>query len=193
MSADELRRALGNVRKIGREILVLDEVDSTNEFIFRLTTPATREGLVVFAETQTAGRGQHGRRWESAAGKGLWFSILLRPQILPNESPRLTNWAANTIAQTIHAQFSLAATVKPPNDIYIAQRKVAGVLLEMRAVSSAPHLAILGVGINLNHLLADFPLELHDRAGSIAMALGRGVDRQHFAAALLRALDRSYA
>src|SRR4051812_15459723 len=128
LDADELRAALGDC-VIGREILVLDETTSTNNFVFGLTTPATREGLVVFAERQTAGRGQRGNRWDSAAGKGLWFSILLRPAIAPNESPRLTSWAAETIAQAI----SSAATVKPPNDVYVAERKVAGVLLEMRA------------------------------------------------------------
>src|SRR3982750_3505518 len=113
LDADELRSALGDCL-IGREILVLDETTSTNDFVFGLTTPATREGLVVFAERQTAGRGQRGNRWDSAAGKGLWFSILLRPKIASKESPRLTSWAAQTIARTLADNLSLAATVKPP-------------------------------------------------------------------------------
>ncbi|HEY0370026.1 MAG TPA: biotin--[acetyl-CoA-carboxylase] ligase [Chthoniobacterales bacterium] len=192
MSPIELQAALAGVQTIGRDVLVLECVDSTNEFLFRLTTPATPEGLVVLAETQTAGRGQHGRRWESAASKGLWLSILLRPKLAPNESPRLTRWAAQTVAETIRAQFSLGATVKPPNDIYIDKRKVAGVLLEMRVAADGTHIGILGIGINVNHAREDFPVELRDTASSIAMALGREVDRQNFAVALLRELDRTY-
>ncbi|MFL6540370.1 MAG: biotin--[acetyl-CoA-carboxylase] ligase [Chthoniobacterales bacterium] len=186
LDADQLRIALGDC-VIGREILVLDETTSTNDFVFGLTTAATREGLVVFAERQTAGRGQHGRQWESAAGKGLWFSILLRPKITPNESPRLTSWAAETIATNL----SLDATVQPPNDIYIANRKVAGILLEMRAMTGE-HVGILGIGVNVNHAPEDFPPELRERAGSLATTLGHYVDRQKLAATLLRALDSSY-
>ncbi|MDQ6861124.1 MAG: biotin--[acetyl-CoA-carboxylase] ligase [Verrucomicrobiota bacterium] len=191
LEADALRAALRG-RIIGREVLVLDETTSTNDFVFGTATPQTPEGLVVFAERQTAGRGQHGKRWESVAAKGLWFSVLLRPKILPEESPRLTTWAASTIAGTINDQFSLGATVKPPNDVYAGARKVAGVLLEMRAVPHAPHLGILGVGVNVNHAAEDFPDELRKRAGSIALALGHNVDRLQFARALLRNLDRTY-
>jgi BirA family biotin operon repressor/biotin-[acetyl-CoA-carboxylase] ligase len=191
LDANRLRQALRGCT-IGREILVLDETTSTNDFVFGITTPETAEGLVVFAERQTAGRGQHGKQWESAAGKGLWFSILLRPKISPTESPRLTSWAADTVAETIRDQLSLGASVKPPNDVYISGQKVAGVLLELRAVPEG-HLGILGIGINVNHAPDDFPDELRARAGSLAMALGRPVERHAFAIAMLRALDRSYA
>src|SRR3954466_13409510 len=154
LDAEQLRGALGDC-VIGREILVLDQTTSTNDFVFGLATPGTPEGIVVFAERQTAGRGQRGNRWDSAAGKGLWFSILLRPKIAPHESPRLTSWAAQTIARTLAHNLSLGATVKPPNDIYIAERKVAGVLLEMRA-TTGEHVAILGIGVNVNHAPEDF-------------------------------------
>ena len=86
LAADEMRAALGTVL-IGREIIVLDQTGSTNDAILEIATPYSEEGLVLFAEDQTAGRGQRGNRWESAAGKGLWFSILLRPGIQINRSP----------------------------------------------------------------------------------------------------------
>src|SRR5205814_1051616 len=82
-------------------------------------------------------------------------------------------------------------TIKLPNDIHIDRRKVAGVLVEMRAQEGAQHLAIVGVGINVNQSSQDFPSELQGRAISLAMALGRQVDRQKFAAAVLRSLDRT--
>src|SRR5207244_13466732 len=87
--ANELQAGLGTA-VIGREITVLEQTGSTNDAILRITTPNSEEGLVVFAEHQTAGRGQRGNRWESAAGKGLWFSILLRPRMGITNSPRLT-------------------------------------------------------------------------------------------------------
>ena len=189
--ADELRDALG-VCTIGREIVVLEETASTNDSVLQRATFDTPEGLVVFAERQTAGRGQRGNTWESAAHKGLWFSILLRPKIDIGDSGRLTAWAAEAIAQTIAKEFALSATIKSPNDIYIAGKKIAGVLVEMRAQQNAPHVAISGIGINMNHRLEDFSKELRSRAISLAMVLDRQVDRQQFAIALLRNLDRTY-
>src|SRR2546421_8744986 len=124
---------------IGREIIVLAEAGSTNDVITKMSAGDWPEGFCVFAERQTAGRGRRGNQWESAAGKGLWFSILLRPKIEINESPRLTTWVADTIAHTLRDEFDLFAAVKPPNDVYIADRKIAGVLVEMRAQPGAPH------------------------------------------------------
>ena len=189
--ADEMQAALGNAI-IGREIIVLDQTGSTNDAILQIATPHSREGLVLFGEHQTAGRGQRGNRWESAAAKGLWFSILLRPRIEISRSPLLTAWAAKTISEAIEDEFSLKTTIKLPNDVQIDGRKVAGVLVEMRAHKKAPHSAIVGMGINVNQALEDFPKELQSRAISLAIALGRQVDRQNFAIALLRNLDRSY-
>jgi BirA family biotin operon repressor/biotin-[acetyl-CoA-carboxylase] ligase len=199
--ADEVRAALGSVL-IGREIIVLDQTGSTNDAILQIATPDSKEGLVLFAEHQTAGRGQRGNRWESAAGKGLYFSILLRPRIEIKHSPVLTAWAAETISEAIENEFSLKTTIKLPNDVQIDSRKVAGVLVEMRAREKAPYSAIVGIGINMNQALEDFPKELQSRAISLAIALGRSakgrirrgeqVDRQNFAIVLLRKLDRSY-
>jgi BirA family biotin operon repressor/biotin-[acetyl-CoA-carboxylase] ligase len=188
---DRIQVDLGNV-VVGREIVVLEQTGSTNDAILQLAAPDLSEGLVLFAECQTAGRGRRGNRWESAAGKGLWFSILLRPTIDMTSSPQLTMWAAEAISKLIQSEFSIKPTIKLPNDIQVDGRKVAGVLVEMRAQEKAPHIAIVGIGINVNHGLQDFPEELQSRAISLAMAVGRQVDRQKFAVALLRNLDASY-
>src|SRR5881227_3670572 len=189
--AEQMQADLGGVL-IGRKIIVLEQTGSTNDAILQFATADSGEGLVLFAEHQTAGRGQRGNRWESAAGKGLWFSILLQPRIDINNSPRLTTWAAEAISDLIQNEFFLKATIKLPNDVEINGRKVAGVLVEMRAQEKAPHLAIAGIGINVNQSLEDFPRELQSWAISLAMALDRQVNRQKFAIALLRNLDRSY-
>src|ERR1700688_2029863 len=191
LEAESFGRALGKCT-IGREIVVLEETTSTNDAILQMVTPNTREGLVLFAEHQTAGRGQRNNRWESAARKGLWFSILLRPIVDISKSARLTAWAAETVAKTIQQELALAATIKLPNDVCVEGKKVAGMLVEMRAQEKAPHFAIAGIGINVNQTLEDFSEELRPRAISLAMVLDRPVNRPEFAVALLRNLDRTY-
>ena len=189
--AEELQADLAS-GVIGREIIVFEQTGSTNDAILKIANANSKEGLVVFAEHQTAGRGQRGNRWESAAGKGLWFSILLRPKIDLASSPQLTAWAAEAVSGAIQNEFSLTPTIKLPNDVQIEGRKIAGVLVEMRAQEKAAHLAIAGIGVNVNQSREDFPKELQSRAISLAMVLRKQIDRQSFAVALLRKLDRTY-
>ena len=191
LSADKLRDGLDSTI-IGREIVVLEDTTSTNDSVLERTSTTTPEGLVVFAERQSAGRGQRNNSWESALGKGIWFSILLRPKIDIASSPRLAQWAAQTVAETISKEFLLPATMKVPNDVYVAGRKIAGILVEMHAQKSAAHIAIVGIGVNVNHQLEDFSGELAARATSLAIALDRQIDRHQFAIALLRNFDASY-
>lgn len=191
LNAEKLREAIGD-QYIGNQIQVVAETTSTNDLAWQLARDGSADGLVVFAERQTAGRGQRGNRWESAAHQGLWFSILLRPNIEPAQSPRLTAWAAQSIVTTAEEQLQIAAKVKPPNDVFSGERKIAGVLVEMRVETSGSYAAIAGIGVNVNQMPADFPQALQDRAGSLAMAAGGNVDRPEFAAALLRELNRSY-
>src|SRR5204863_7879529 len=171
---------------IGRQIIVLEQTASTNDAILQVATANSNAGLVLFAEHQTAGRGQRGNRWESAAGKGLWFSILLRPKIKINDSGKLTTWAIEAIADVIRTEFSLKPAIKLPNDVQLQGRKVAGVLVEMRAQQKKPHLAIVGIGINVNHSVEDFPPELQERAICLVMALHGPVDVQKFAVDVLQ-------
>src|SRR5437773_5197170 len=196
LSADQLKAELARGAVIGREIIVLKQTSSTNDAVSRVASMgglvSILEGLVVFAEHQTDGRGQRGNRWESAAGKGLWFSILLRPEIQLSDSGRLTIWAIEAIAEAIRIEFGLEPAIKLPNDVQLNGHKVAGVLVEMRAQDKAPHLAVVGIGINVNQSRDDFPAGLQDRAISLAMALGRQIERQNFAVALLRNLDLTY-
>jgi BirA family biotin operon repressor/biotin-[acetyl-CoA-carboxylase] ligase len=195
LTADQLQAALPGAI-IGRKSIVFEQTGSTNDAIWRVAStdglPSIPEGLVVFADHQTDGRGQRGNRWESAAGKGLWFSILLRPEIQLSDSGQLTIWAIEAIAGAIRTEFGLEPAIKLPNDVQLFGHKVAGVLVEMRAQNNAPHLAVVGIGINVNQCRDDFPTELQDKATSLAMALGRQVDRQNFAVALLRNLDLTY-
>ena len=191
LNAQKLRAELGPCT-IGREIIVLEETTSTNDVVLQMANGGAPEGIVVFAEYQSAGRGQRGNTWESAAGKGLCFSVLLRPKIAISDPVQLAQRTAQIVATTIQSEIHLSATMKPPNDIYIENRKVAGVLVEMRAQPKAPHLAVLGIGVNVNQMPHDFSEELRKRATSLAIARRGPIDRASFAVALLRNLDRFY-
>jgi len=189
--ADDLRAALGECR-LGNQLIVVDQARSTNDLAWEAEARGEAEGFVVFAEQQTAGRGQYGRRWESAPYKGLWFSVLLRPRITLGESPQLTSLLAGVVAATIIEQTGCAASIKAPNDIYVADRKVAGVLVEGRTERDGSYVAVAGLGVNVNQALEDFPLELQATAGSLGMAIGRQLPRAHLAVALLQKLETGY-
>jgi len=191
LSRAKLRAQLGRCT-IGREVIVLEQTTSTNDVVLQMANSGAPEGLVVFAEYQSAGRGQRGNAWESAAGKGLWFSVLLRPKVAISDPVELAQRTAQIVATAIQNEFHLLATVKLPNDIYLENRKVAGVLVEMRAQPNAPHLVVLGIGVNVNQMPHDFPEELRGRATSLAIARHGPIDRFSFAVALLRNLDLLY-
>jgi BirA family biotin operon repressor/biotin-[acetyl-CoA-carboxylase] ligase len=189
--AAELRAGLAGAR-IGNEIVVVEEARSTNDLAWEAVERGTPEGFVVFAERQTAGRGQYGRRWESAPYKGLWLSILLRPALTLPESPQLTSLLAEVVAETITEQTGCAATIKPPNDIYLAGRKVAGILVEGRTENGGGYVAVAGIGINVNQTVDEFPEDLRTTAGSLAMATGRSIDRTKLAMRLLSNLEKRF-
>lgn len=191
LAADELRAALGECR-MGNQLIVVEEARSTNDIVWAAAERGAPEGFVVFAERQTAGRGQYGRSWESAPYQGLWFSVLLRLGITLNQSPRLTSLLAEVVAAVISEETGCAASIKAPNDIYVTGRKVAGILVEGRMASDGNYIAVAGLGVNVNQMLEDFPEELQASAGSLRMAAGRSIERSPLAVALLRKLETSY-
>jgi len=190
--ATELRAGLEGLR-IGNEMVVVEETESTNDLVWKAVERGEPEGFVVFAERQTKGRGQYGRRWESAPYLGLWFSILLRPALTLAQSPKLTVQLAEAVAATIAEETGCAPTLKWPNDIYVSGRKVAGVLIEGRTASDGSYVAVAGIGINVNQTIEDFPEELREIAGSLATTTGKKFSRSKLAAALLRNLDVAHA
>jgi BirA family biotin operon repressor/biotin-[acetyl-CoA-carboxylase] ligase len=186
--ADDLLSRLGPCALV-REIVVFAETGSTNESAMQRGRQGAENGLVIFAERQTAGRGRFGRPWASASHRGLWFSLLLRPTLPASTWPRLTTWAAVSLAATIENSLGLAAGIKWPNDIYIQGRKIAGILAESGVDAAGQPFAVVGLGVNVNHDPGDFPPELEGKAGSLRMVSGRLIDRPTLATNLLRELD----
>jgi len=170
----------------GAPVQVLEETSSSNDDLLRLGEEGAPEGSLVFAERQTAGRGQFHRPWASASGLGLWFSLLLRMEINDRTIPALSAFAAVALVQTAKALGLTDSVIKPPNDVLITGRKVAGILIETR--SGRNPFAVVGIGLNVNHSLTDFPPALQECATSLAMASGAQHDRHQVAELLLSRL-----
>ena len=184
--ADDLHARLGRCALAG-EILVFEETSSTNDVAARLGREGHPGGLAVFAERQTSGRGRFGRRWDSAARNGLWFSLLLRPPWPPAQWVRLTTWAGVGVAGAVERTLGRPVQIKWPNDVLIDGRKVAGILTESSTDASGQLFAVVGIGVNVNQ--ETFPPEVADRAASLRQFTGRNLDRPALAANLLRELD----
>jgi len=193
LHGDDLLARLGPGQVLGRDIRVFRETTSTSDVVEKLARDGVAEGVVVFAETQTAGRGRLGRTWVSPAGKGLWFSVLLRPALRPPEATRLTIAAAVAVARAVRAQTGLAPEVKWPNDLLLRGRKLGGILTELSGEQDRIRHIVLGVGLDVNLTAADLPGELRRLATSLRLELGRPVPRAELAVAVLRELDAVYA
>src|SRR5438093_1584961 len=193
LHADDLIAPLGKTKVIGRDIRVFRETTSTNDVIEKLARDGVKEGAVVFAEAQTKGRGRLGRKWISPARKGLWFSVLLRPELRPQETTQLTVASATALRRAIQSQTGLTPEIKWPNDIVIRGKKVAGILTELNAELDRVKYVILGLGVDVNLNAADFPSDLRKLATSLKAELGKGVSRPELAVAILRELDRDYS
>lgn len=192
LHADDLLSRLGQSHVIGRDVRVFEETTSTNDVAEKLARDGVKEGVVVFAETQTKGRGRLGRKWISPRGRGLWFSVLLRPQFRPQQTTQLTVAAATALARAIRAQTGLKPEIKWPNDMLIGGKKVAGVLTELSAELDQVKYVILGIGVDVNIEASEFPDDVRPLATSLRIALGRPVNRSELAAAILHELDADY-
>ena len=190
LHADDLLSRLAPEQVIGRDIHVFQETSSTNDVVEKLARDGVREGVVVFAEAQTKGRGRLGRRWLSPPGEGLWFSVLLRPELPPASVTQLTIAAATAVARAIRSQTGVSPKIKWPNDILIAGRKVVGILTELSAEQDRVSHVILGIGVDVN--VTEFPAELQGVATSLAAAAGRRFNRAEIAASILQELESDY-
>jgi BirA family biotin operon repressor/biotin-[acetyl-CoA-carboxylase] ligase len=193
LNDDDLVARLGETEVIGREIRVFQETTSTNDVVEKLARDGVKEGVVVFAETQSKGRGRLGRKWISPPGQGLWFSVLLRPNLRPQEATQLTVAAATALWRAIHEKTGLSAAIKWPNDIMFSGKKAAGILTEMSAEPDRVKHLVLGIGVDVNLTAAEFPPDVRPVATSLRAESGRPIARADLATAILRELDLDYA
>jgi BirA family biotin operon repressor/biotin-[acetyl-CoA-carboxylase] ligase len=176
----------------GRSYRYYDEIESTNVEAKALANRGAPEGTVVIAEAQTAGRGRLGRRWTSPAGKGLLFSALLRPMLPMSDAHMLTLVAACAAAEALESLAEVTVSIKWPNDLFIGDRKMGGILLEVAGEQDDVDWVVVGMGVNVNTEYAELPVALRKTATSLKMATGGPVDRSELLARLLLTLDAYY-
>ncbi len=179
-------------KSFGRDYYYFQELASTNEKLKELARDRAVEGTVVLAEKQSAGRGRLGRSWHSPLG-GLWFSLLLRPAILPLRAPELTFVAAVALAETIRTFLNVDSIgIKWPNDLVWQDKKVGGILTELNAEMDRVNYLVIGMGLNVNVLPEDFPEELSHKAASLAEMSAASLSRLGLFLELLQVLEKRY-
>lgn len=189
---DDLQSRL-DAKIVGNNILVFQETESTNAVVERMALNGAREGLVVFAESQTKGRGRMGRKWVSPRGKGLWFSVLVRPQFPPAAVTRLTILTAVAVAKAVRDTTRLDARIKWPNDILVNGKKIAGILTEMLSEADTIRHAIIGIGLDVRCSPSDFPPEVRPVASSLEHEANAKFSRPEIAARILSLMELYYA
>lgn len=176
--------------RYGRQMHYYDTVDSTQLVAHELVRSGAPDGTVVIAEHQSAGRGRMMREWESSEGKGIWMTVIIRPNVAPHQAPQFTLVTAVSIVQAMKACFNnFTPEIKWPNDILINGKKTTGILTEMVAEADRIQALLIGIGINVNQQPEDFPDELQNIATSIAIEEGEPIERVHFVANVLDFLE----
>lgn len=148
---------------IGKNVIHLESVDSTNDYLKKIGNDA-QEGTVVISEEQTKGKGRLGRNWQSKSKEGIWMSIILKPDIIPYKAPFITLIAGAAIVKALN-NLQVPARIKWPNDIIINNKKVSGILTELSAEIERINYVVVGIGMNVKNL--DFEKELEEKATSL--------------------------
>ena len=173
------------------QIFYKSSIDSTNELAKRLAYHGAPEGTIVVAEEQTGGKGRLERSFFSPKEKGIWFSVILRPQCTPKDAPKFTLMAAVAVARAME-RFNLRAEIKWPNDILYDGRKLVGILTEMSAEIGCVNYIVVGIGINVNVRREEFPADIREIATSLSEMAGENLNRAEFLRALLEEFDKLY-
>ncbi|NLY79935.1 MAG: biotin--[acetyl-CoA-carboxylase] ligase [Lysinibacillus sp.] len=177
-------------KRFGQSIHYFDEIESTQIIAHQLAREGAIDGTIVIAEEQTAGKGRMQRPWDSAKGKGIWMTIIVRPDLLPHQAPQYTLVTAVSVVMAMKSLYqNFTPEIKWPNDILINGRKCVGILTEMLAEMDRVEGLLVGVGINTNQGPSDFPEELKDIATSIAIEEGSKVNRAELVAEILKYLE----
>ena len=187
MLPDEIAYNL-KTKLLGKRILAYASIGSTNVAATALAEQGAIEGTVVVAEEQTKGKGRMGRTWSSPRGKGIYASLILRPDVTPTEAGKITLMAAVSIVHTIRRVLGVKAVIKWPNDIFISGDKICGILTEMNAETDRINFIVLGFGININNDKST----LLPNATSLSLQIKKFINRDDFVKELLVDMEKHY-
>ena len=190
--AEEIREGLDTTFLGRRDIISLDETDSTNLRAKDLAAGGAPEGTVIVAGEQTEGRGRKGRSWFSPSGAGVYLSLILRPPLAPSEAPRITLMTGVAATEALVSLPGLDARIKWPNDILVRGRKIAGILTEISTEMDRVDYVVVGLGLNVNIPRQSLAEGLRERATSILIETGKSFSRVRLIQAFLKHFETYY-
>lgn len=183
---------LTEVETVAGRLIIREEAESTQDIARDLAKQGEPEGTAVMARKQTKGRGRSGHSWVSPSGKNLALSLILRPPMPPDEATFISLLASVAVAETVEAAGPIRTELKWPNDVLVQGRKIAGILSEAVMLGRTMEYVILGVGLNVNSVAADFPPELRSSVTSMLMCTGRSVDPEAVARTFMGRMSALY-
>ena len=190
LTFEEIKNFL-NTEYIGKNIIYYDSIDSTNTKAKELAEMGQEHGTVIISEEQTTGRGRLGRNWVSPKYKGIWMSIILRPNIITENISQITLLGAAAVQKAI-MKMDIKTSIKWPNDIVLNSRKVCGILTEMSGEVDHINYLVMGIGINVNLKEEDIPLDLKDVATSLTLESGKYIERKLLLSNVLNIFEELY-
>jgi len=178
---------------IGRKIIFLDSTSSTNDVANEIGSKEnTPEGTVIIADEQKSGRGRFGRNWISPPGVNLYFTVILKPTLFPENISIITLAAAVAVASSVREYTGLEAEIKWPNDILIHGRKIGGILVEMKSMGERIDLLNIGIGLNVNMQLDTIPEDIRPFTTSLKTESKTDIDRCSLLNLILNKLEQTY-
>jgi len=187
LNPEEIKKGL-KTKIIGKKVYFFNKIPSTNLYAKNLIKKNIEEGTIVIADVQTSGRGRKNRYWHSPYG-GVWFSVILYPDLSPESGMLITMAASISVAQAIKDVTGINTEIKWPNDLLLRKKKVCGILTEIDSDLYKINYAIVGIGINVNNELDD---ELKKIAFSLKQEIGSKVSRIKILKSILENLDKNY-
>lgn len=187
LDADRISRSL-KTAWLGRYLQVEKQVSSTNEVAISRVS-SSPSGSVILAEIQTAGKGRLSRPWASPPG-GIWMSLILKPTMPLSQVYRINMAVSVALCRILSSQFGLDAGIKWPNDLLIGQLKICGILMEVGAQVDRLDYAVVGIGLNANNDISQFPAEW--RSTTLASQLGHEIDRCDLILRILQEIEVAY-
>jgi BirA family biotin operon repressor/biotin-[acetyl-CoA-carboxylase] ligase len=189
ISLEEIKSII-KTKKIGCKIEYYPIIGSTNDIARKLAIAGSPEGTVIIAGIQTRGRGRLGRKWLSSKG-GIWLSIILKPKMLPNIATIITSIVGIAVHKTLCTD-GIDLRLKWPNDIMVDDKKLGGILTEIGTELNTINYLLIGVGINVNNNLSDFPAEIRDKVTTLKVLKGTELSRAYIISQFLEEFEDMY-
>lgn len=177
---------------LGQHVIHKPSVTSTQQIAHIAAMEGAKNGTIIVADEQTEGKGRMDRSWHSAKNKGIWMSMILRPEILPTQAPQITLLAASALAELMERTIGVTPQIKWPNDILINHKKTAGILTEMQSEQDQIRYIVLGIGINVNHDPDEMPEDIRSLATSLKIESNQKWNIQTIIQEFLTIFEKEY-